>query len=177
MFVYDKLQNWTATVHHYIEGTTEKVAEDVIRSDLTVNSLLVYSATVSGYELAEGTSYVQTATRENSEITFYYKKIADSAYTVNPLLRQQCFADGNCYGHGQGRKPGDGGRHKQSRVHLRYIRGCAFRVCSKDGSTVVNVYYAPNDQTYSVYYYLEGTETPVPARRRKKTCPRSLTRR
>ena len=72
VFVYDKLQNWTATVHHYIEGTTEKVAEDVIRSDLTVNSLLVYSATVSGYELAEGTSYVQTATRENSEITFYY---------------------------------------------------------------------------------------------------------
>ena len=70
-------------MHHYIEGTTEKVAEDVIRSDLTVNSLLVYSATVSGYELAEGTSYVQTATRENSEITFYYKKIADSAYTVN----------------------------------------------------------------------------------------------
>ena len=28
--------------------------------------------------------------------------------------------------------------------------------------TVINVYYAANDQTYSVYYYLEGTETPVP---------------
>ena len=33
---------------------------------------------------------------------------------------------------------------------------------AKDGSTVINVYYAANDQTYSVYYYLEGTETPVP---------------
>ena len=27
---------------------------------------------------------------------------------------------------------------------------------------MINVYYAANDQTYSVYYYLEGTETPVP---------------
>lgn len=83
MFVYDKLQNWTATVIIILRQPTEKVADGCYRSDLTVNSLLVYSATVSGYELAEGTSYVQTATRENSEITFYYKKIADSAYTVN----------------------------------------------------------------------------------------------
>ena len=162
MFVYDKLQNWTATVHHYIEGTTEKVAEDVIRSDLTVNSLLVYSATVSGYELAEGTSYVQTATRENSEITFYYKKIADSAYTVN-----------HYYGSNASLTETVTGTAKAGSLVTADVINKAGYTCvtsgaalsayvAKDGSTVINVYYAANDQTYSVYYYLEGTETPVP---------------
>ena len=162
VFVYDKLQNWTATVHHYIEGTTEKVAEDVIRSDLTVNSLLVYSATVSGYELAEGTSYVQTATRENSEITFYYKKIADSAYTVN-----------HYYGSNASLTETVTGTAKAGSLVTADVINKAGYTCvtsgaalsayvAKDGSTVINVYYAANDQTYSVYYYLEGTETPVP---------------
>ena len=162
VFVYDKLQNWTATVHHYIEGTTEKVAEDVIRSDLTVNSLLVYSATVSGYELAEGTSYVQTATRENSEITFYYKKIADSAYTVN-----------HYYGSNVSLTETVTGTAKAGSLVTADVINKAGYTCvtsgaalsayvAKDGSTVINVYYAANDQTYSVYYYLEGTETPVP---------------
>ena len=162
VFVYDKLQNWTATVHHYIEGTTEKVAEDVIRSDLMVNSLLVYSATVSGYELAEGTSYVQTATRENSEITFYYKKIADSAYTVN-----------HYYGSNASLTETVTGTAKAGSLVTADVINKAGYTCvtsgaalsayvAKDGSTVINVYYAANDQTYSVYYYLEGTETPVP---------------
>ena len=162
VFVYDKLQNWTATVHHYIEGTTEKVAEDVIRSDLTVNSLLVYSATVSGYELAEGTSYVQTATRENSEITFYYKKIADSAYTVK-----------HYYGSNASLTETVTGTAKAGSLVTADVINKAGYTCvtsgaalsayvAKDGSTVINVYYAANDQTYSVYYYLEGTETPVP---------------
>ena len=162
VFVYDKLQNWTATVHHYIEGTTEKVAEDVIRSDLTVNSLLVYSATVSGYELAEGTSYVQTATRENSEITFYYKKIADSAYTVN-----------HYYGSNASLTETVTGTAKAGSLVTADVINKAGYTCvtsgaalsayvAKDGSTVINVYYAANDQTYSVYYYLKGTETPVP---------------
>ena len=162
VFVYDKLQNWTATVHHYIEGTTEKVAEDVIRSDLTVNSLLVYSATVSGYELAEGTSYVQTATRENSEITFYYKKIADSVYTVN-----------HYYGSNASLTETVTGTAKAGSLVTADVINKAGYTCvtsgaalsayvAKDGSTVINVYYAANDQTYSVYYYLEGTETPVP---------------
>ncbi|MFQ7002829.1 MAG: InlB B-repeat-containing protein [Ruthenibacterium lactatiformans] len=162
VFVYDKLQNWTATVHHYIEGTTEKVAEDVIRSDLTVNSLLVYSATVSGYELAEGTSYVQTATRENSEITFYYKKIADSAYTVN-----------HYYGSNASLTETVTGTAKAGSLVTADVINKVGYTCvtsgaalsayvAKDGSTVINVYYAANDQTYSVYYYLEGTETPVP---------------
>ena len=162
VFVYDKLQNWTATVHHYIEGTTEKVAEDVIRSDLTVNSLLVYSATVSGYELAEGASYVQTATRENSEITFYYKKIADSAYTVN-----------HYYGSNASLTETVTGTAKAGSLVTADVINKAGYTCvtsgaalsayvAKDGSTVINVYYAANDQTYSVYYYLEGTETPVP---------------
>ena len=162
VFVYDKLQNWTATVHHYIEGTTEKVAEDVIRSDLTVNSLLVYSATVSGYELAEGTSYVQTATRENSEITFYYKKIADSVYTVK-----------HYYGSNASLTETVTGTAKAGSLVTVDVINKAGYTCvtsgaalsayvAKDGSTVINVYYAANDQTYSVYYYLEGTETPVP---------------
>ena len=162
VFVYDKLQNWTATVHHYIEGTTEKVAEDVIRSDLTVNSLLVYSATVSGYELAEGTSYVQTATRENSEITFYYKKIADSVYTVN-----------HYYGSNASLTETVTGTAKAGSLVTADVINKAGYTCvtsgaalsayvAKDGSTVINVYYAANDQTYSVYYYLKGTETPVP---------------
>ena len=162
VFVYDKLQNWTATVHHYIEGTTEKVAEDVIRSDLTVNSLLVYSATVSGYELAEGTSYVQTATRENSEITFYYKKIADSVYTVK-----------HYYGSNASLTETVTGTAKAGSLVTADVINKAGYTCvtsgaalsayvAKDGSTVINVYYAANDQTYSVYYYLEGTETPVP---------------
>ena len=146
----------------YIEGTTEKVAEDVIRSDLTVNSLLVYSATVSGYELAEGTSYVQTATRENSEITFYYKKIADSAYTVN-----------HYYGSNASLTETVTGTAKAGSLVTADVINKAGYTCvtsgaalsayvAKDGSTVINVYYAANDQTYSVYYYLEGTETPVP---------------
>ena len=162
VFVYDKLQNWTATVHHYIEGTTEKVAEDVIRSDLTVNSLLVYSATVSGYELAEDTSYVQTATRENSEITFYYKKIADSAYTVN-----------HYYGSNASLTETVTDVAKAGSLVTADVINKAGYTCvtsgaalsayvAKDGSTVINVYYAANDQTYSVYYYLKGTETPVP---------------
>ena len=162
VFVYDKLQNWTATVHHYIEGTTEKVAEDVIRSDLTVNSLLVYSATVSGYELAEGTSYVQTATRENSEITFYYKKIADSVYTVN-----------HYYGSNASLTETVTGTAKAGSLVTADVINKAGYTCvtsgaalsayvAKDGSTVINVYYAANDQTYSVYYYLKGIETPVP---------------
>ena len=171
VFVYDKLQNWTATVHHYIEGTTEKVAEDVIRSDLTVNSLLVYSATVSGYELAEGTSYVQTATRENSEITFYYKKIADSAYTVN-----------HYYGSNASLTETVTGTAKAGSLVTADVINKAGYTCvtsgaalsayvAKDGSTVINVYYAANDQTYSVYYYLEGTETPVPGTTAKENVP------
>ena len=171
VFVYDKLQNWTATVHHYIEGTTEKVAEDVIRSDLTVNSLLVYSATVSGYELAEGTSYVQTATRENSEITFYYKKIADSAYTVN-----------HYYGSNVSLTETVTGTAKAGSLVTADVINKAGYTCvtsgaalsayvAKDGSTVINVYYAANDQTYSVYYYLEGTETPVPGTTAKENVP------
>ena len=171
VFVYDKLQNWTATVHHYIEGTTEKVAEDVIRSDLTVNSLLVYSATVSGYELAEGTSYVQTATRENSEITFYYKKIADSAYTVN-----------HYYGSNASLTETVTGTAKAGSLVTADVINKAGYTCvtsgaalsayvAKDGSTVINVYYAANDQTYSVYYYLEGTEPPVPVKPAKENVP------
>ena len=171
VFVYDKLQNWTATVHHYIEGTTEKVAEDVIRSDLTVNSLLVYSATVSGYELAEGTSYVQTATRENSEITFYYKKIADSAYTVN-----------HYYGSNASLTETVTGTAKAGSLVTADVINKAGYTCvtsgaalsayvAKDGSTVINVYYAANDQTYSVYYYLKGTEPPVPVKPAKENVP------
>ena len=162
VFVYDKLQNWTATVHHYIEGTTEKVAEDVIRSDLTVNSLLVYSATVSGYELAEGTSYVQTATRENSEITFYYKKIADSAYTVNHYYGSNASLTETVTGTAKAGSlvPAD---VINKAGYTCVTSGAALSAyVAKDGSTVINVYYAANDQTYSVYYYLEGTETPVP---------------
>ena len=162
VFVYDKLQNWTATVHHYIEGTTEKVAEDVIHSDLTVNSLLVYSATVSDYELAKGTSYVQTATRENSEITFYYRKIADSAYTVKHYYGSNASLTETVTGAAKA------GSLVTADVinkagYTCVTSGAAFSAyVAKDGSTVINVYYAANDQTYSVYYYLEGTETPVP---------------
>ncbi|MFR3219353.1 MAG: InlB B-repeat-containing protein [Ruthenibacterium lactatiformans] len=162
VFVYDKLQNWTATVHHLDADTNEPVAPDKVVEDLTVNSLLVYSATVSGYELAEGTSYVQTATRENSEITFYYRKIADSAYTVK-----------HYYGSNASLTETVTGAAKAGSLVTADVINKAGYTCvtsgaalsayvAKDGSTVINVYYAANDQTYSVYYYLEGTETPVP---------------
>ena len=162
VFVYDKLQNWTATVHHLDADTNEPVASDEVLEDLTVNSLLVYSATVSGYELAGGTSYVQTATRENSEVTFYYKKIADSAYTVK-----------HYYGSNASLTETVTGTAKAGSLVTADVINKAGYTCvtsgaalsayvAKDGSTVINVYYAANDQTYSVYYYLEGTETPVP---------------
>ena len=112
--------------------------------------------------MAEGTSYVQTATRENSEITFYYKKIADSAYTVN-----------HYYGSNASLTETVTGTAKAGSLVTADVINKAGYTCvtsgaalsayvAKDGSTVINVYYAANDQTYSVYYYLEGTETPVP---------------
>ena len=171
VFVYDKLQNWTATVHHLDADTNEPVAPDKVVEDLTVNSLLVYSATVSGYELAGGTSYVQTATRENSEITFYYKKIADSAYTVK-----------HYYGSNASLTETVTGTAKAGSLVTADVINKAGYTCvtsgaalsayvAKDGSTVINVYYAANDQTYSVYYYLEGTETPVPGTTAKENVP------
>lgn len=158
VFVYDKLQNWTATVHHYIEGTTEKVAEDVIRSDLTVNSLLVYSATVSGYELAEGTSYVQTATRENSEITFYYKKIADSAYTVKHML-QDVTGDGYTED-AAARQTLHGTTGADTNAAAKSYEGFTAQAVvqqaiAADGSTVVEIKYDRN--SYEVTYAYVGT--------------------
>ena len=157
----------TVLVHHYKEGTTEKLAEDVVMKDRIGNK---YKATVSAnvpeYYEAVGTPANVTGfyTSDQTVVTFYYK-LRKYTYDVNYLDKDT----------GENIKP-----TKVSTISYTYgtdvslsnekidIVGYNYDHMDKNSMTigvrdnVVNIYYAKRrDLTLTVNYYEAGTSNRI----------------
>ena len=159
---YYRVKDTSVLVHHYKEGTTEKVSEDV-----TINGKIdeKYTTTIADdlpeyYELvAEPTNKSGTMTEEQIVVTYYYQ-LKNYPYTVNYLEK----GTGNVL-----HKPKQGGALTYGSTvnsidEKINIDGYKFDSYDKEtltiGTTnnVINIYYTKRtDLSYKVNYLEKGT--------------------
>ena len=159
---YYRVKDTSVLVHHYKEGTTEKISEDV-----TIDGKIdeEYTTTIADdlpeyYELvAEPTNKSGTMTEEQIVVTYYYQ-LKSYPYTVNYLEKDT----GNVlHEPKQGGELVYGSTVKSSDEKIN-INGYNFDSYDKEtltiGTTdnVINIYYTKrNDLSYKVNYLEKGT--------------------
>ncbi len=164
---YYKLKDTSVLVHHYLEGTTTQLSNDV-----TINGKVddEYTTTVANdipnkYELVEEPeNKAGTMTIEQIEVTYYYR-LKDTKVTVHHYiegtttkLAEDIVTEG--------------------KVDDMYVTGVSPNVPSKyevvaipanaQGTMtveeiVVTYYYRLKDTSVLVHHYIKGTETPLSA--------------
>ena len=158
---YYKLKDTSVLVHHYIEGTTTKLADDVTVKGRVGDLYTTSEATVDNkYELVAIPANASGTMTEKQIVVTYYYQLKNYSYTVNYLEKG---TDNVLHDAKQGGVLVYGSTVKSSDEKID-IDGYNYDSVDKDtltigtGENVINIYYTKrNDLSYTVNYLEKDT--------------------
>ena len=157
---YYQLKTATITVHHYIEGTTTKLADDVITTQNYTTSYTTQSAIVdSNYELVATPSNANGTVSGNIIVTYYYK-LKTATITVNYYIEGTTTKLSDTL-----TKTMNWGEtyttNSASDISENYelVSTPTNATGTVNGDVTINYYYKLKEGTLTTHFYVKGTTT------------------
>lgn len=157
---YYKLKTATITVHHYIKGTTDKLADDVVTTQNYTTTYSTKAASVdSKYELVETPSNASGTVSGNVTVTYYYQ-LKTATLTVNHYVQGTTTKLSDTV-----TKTMNWGEEYTTSVatdiseNYELVSTPSNSSGTIAGDVTVNYYYKLKEGTLTIHYYVEGTTT------------------
>ena len=150
-------------VHHYIEGTTEKLAEDQVIEGIVGEEYLTNEAQniEEGYRLSKRPdNAVGTMQETQTEVIYYYSKNYSykiEYYYDNILNTEKTENKTGEYN----TQINDYPPKLENGYKLDQVDGLPLTIGKDESKNIIKVYYIRKDTSILVHHYIEGTTTPV----------------
>ena len=157
---YYKLKTATITVHHYIKGTTDKLADDVVTTQKYTTTYSTKAASVdTNYELVETPSNASGTVSGNVTVTYYYQ-LKTATLTVNHYVQGTTTKLSDTV-----TKTMNWGEEYTTSIatdiseNYELVSTPSNSSGTIAGDVTVNYYYKLKEGTLTIHYYVKGTTT------------------